>query len=81
MDVLFLCKRILIDNNYIDGGILVTQEGTIRTILRTQSEVNSWMYSNEADEVRIYFYIILFLYRQKNSKRRKKCKSMQTCEL
>lgn len=62
MDVLFLCKRILIDNNFIDGGILVTPDGTIRTILRTQSEVNSWMYSNESDEVRFCFYICIISY-------------------
>lgn len=52
MDDLFLSKRIWCDNEFVAGGILVTPEGKIRTIFRSQQEVNSWMYSNEANEVR-----------------------------
>lgn len=51
MDILFLSKRMFIDNAFVNGGILVTPEGKIRSVLRSQQEVNSWMYANEADEV------------------------------
>lgn len=57
MDDLFLSKRIFIDGKFIDGGILVTSEGKIRTIFRSQEQVNSWMYSNESNEVNNYIYI------------------------
>lgn len=51
MDILFLSKRMFIENEFVSGGILVTTEGKIRTVMRSQQEVNSWMYANEADEV------------------------------
>lgn len=51
MDELFLCKRIFCDDEFINGGVLVTPEGKIRSILRSQEEINSWMYSNESNEV------------------------------
>lgn len=51
MDTLFLSKRIFINNEFINGGVLVTPEGKIRSVMRSQQEVNSWMYGNEADEV------------------------------
>lgn len=51
MDKLFLSKRMFIDNEFVNGGILVTPNGKIRSILRTQQEINSWMYANESDEV------------------------------
>lgn len=51
MDKLFLSKRMFIDDEFVNGGILVTPEGTIRSVMRSQQEVNSWMYGNEADEV------------------------------
>ncbi len=51
MDKLFLSKRMFIDNEFVNGGIVVTPNGKIRSILRSQQEVNSWMYANEADEV------------------------------
>lgn len=51
MDKLFLSKRMFIDNEFLNGGILVTPSGKIRSILRSQQEINSWMYANEADEV------------------------------
>lgn len=52
MDNLFLSKKIFVDSEFIDGGVLVSPEGKIRSILRSQEEVNSWMYSNESNEVR-----------------------------
>lgn len=51
MDTLFLSKRMFIDNEYVNGGVLVTPDGTIRCVMRSQQEVNSWMYANEAEEV------------------------------
>lgn len=51
MDKLLLSKRMFIDNEFVNGGILVTPDGTIRSVMRSQQEVNSWMYANEADEV------------------------------
>lgn len=51
MDKLFLSKRMFIDNEFVDGGILVAANGKIRSVLRSQQEINSWMYANESDEV------------------------------
>lgn len=52
MDNLYLSKRIFVDNReFVDGGVLVTPNGKIRAIFRSQTEINSWMYANEANEV------------------------------
>lgn len=54
MDNLFLSKRIFVDNSdFIDGGVLVTPQGKIRTIFRSQTEVNSWMYANVSNQVKL----------------------------
>ncbi|XP_037028604.1 allantoinase [Bradysia coprophila] len=50
MDKLFLSKRMFIDSEFVSGGILVAPNGKIRSILRSQQEINSWMYANESDE-------------------------------
>jgi dihydroorotase-like cyclic amidohydrolase len=49
MDTLFTSSRILISNdsekNIISGGILVSNEdGTIKKIITSQAEINSWMF-------------------------------------
>ena len=53
MDVLFLSERIFIDDDFVPGGIVVTPEGTIRTIIRGQAELNSWMYAFETQTVSV----------------------------
>lgn len=60
MDILFLSKRMFIDNEFVNGGILVTPKGKIRSVMRSQQEVNSWMYANEADEVCQFNKLIIF---------------------
>lgn len=50
--LLFLSKRIFLDGAFINGGILVTQQGKIQQILASQEEVNSWLYFNKAQDVR-----------------------------
>ena len=62
MDDLFLSKRIFIDGEFIDGGILVTPQGKIRQILQTQEEVNTWIYSNETNEVSFFLFLTYFFY-------------------
>lgn len=52
MDTLFTSSRILINNdgeqkNIVSGGILVSNEdGTIKKIITSQSEINSWFFVN-----------------------------------
>lgn len=58
MDNLFLSKRIFVENReFIDGGVLVTPKGKIRAIFRSQTEVNSWMYANEAHQVNLLYIL------------------------
>lgn len=61
LDTLFLSKRIFVDDHFIEGGILVTSEGKIRKLLRSQEEVNSIMYACESEAVSFVF-IVIFVY-------------------
>lgn len=50
---LFLCKRIYLENNnYVDGGILVSNvTGKILKIFTNQLDLNLWINLNERCEV------------------------------
>jgi hypothetical protein len=57
MDSLYLSERILVNNDLnsklISGGILVNQEeGTIRRILTSQEEINTWLFQDHGVEVK-----------------------------
>lgn len=58
-DSLYLSERILVNNDlnskFVSGGILVNQEeGTIRRILTSQEDINSWLFTEHAGEVKIH---------------------------
>lgn len=65
MDDLFLSQRIFTGDAadggaFIDGGILVDRHsGCVRQLLRSQTEVNSWMYANEAHRTYDYGRLVL----------------------
>ncbi|KAI9590066.1 allantoinase isoform X2 [Glossina fuscipes] len=53
MDLLFLSKRIYLgtEENFINGGIIVSEDGIIRKVMRTPQEVNSYLYNTESQAV------------------------------
>lgn len=61
MDLLFLSKRIFLDGEFVNGGILVSQSGKIREIFTTQEQVNTWLYSNQAEDVSDIIYFLIFI--------------------
>lgn len=61
MDVLFVCKRIYLDGEFVNGGIVSSAEdGTIIDILRGQEQLNTFMYANESAEVSIVNCVVMF---------------------
>lgn len=53
MDLLYLSKRIYLgtEENFINGGIIVSEDGIIRKVMRTPQEVNSYLYNTESQAV------------------------------
>ncbi|XP_075159253.1 allantoinase [Haematobia irritans] len=53
MDLLFLSKRIYLgtEEGFMHGGIIVNSEGTIKKVLRSVQEVNSYLYNIESEAV------------------------------
>uniref|UniRef100_A0A6B2E7S2 allantoinase n=1 Tax=Phlebotomus kandelakii TaxID=1109342 RepID=A0A6B2E7S2_9DIPT len=59
MDTLFVSKRIFVDGELIEGGILVSDQGKITDILTRAGEVNSWIYQNGSGEIVDYGDLII----------------------
>ncbi|GAB0096063.1 Allantoinase [Sergentomyia squamirostris] len=59
MDSLYVSTRILVDGELIDGGILVSDQGKIRDIFTTTSQINSWIYQNGSTEIVDYGDLII----------------------
>uniref|UniRef100_A0A1L8DXS6 allantoinase n=1 Tax=Nyssomyia neivai TaxID=330878 RepID=A0A1L8DXS6_9DIPT len=51
MDTLFVSKRIFVDGELIEGGILVSDQGKITDIFTKAVQVNSWIYQNQSGEI------------------------------
>lgn len=52
MSILYLSNRILLNDGFVRGGVLV-EDGTIIKVYKTQDEVNSFISTTESIEVRI----------------------------
>jgi hypothetical protein len=66
LDSLYLSKRILVDsdecNDFVSGGVLVSNvDGTIKRIMTSQEEINSWMFRSTGSEV-IFFSFRFLVY-------------------
>jgi len=64
LDSLYLSKRILVDSDdckdFVSGGVLVSNiDGTIKRILTSQEEINSWMFRSTGSEVKIFSLLFL----------------------
>uniref|UniRef100_A0A1A9W346 allantoinase n=1 Tax=Glossina brevipalpis TaxID=37001 RepID=A0A1A9W346_9MUSC len=53
MDLLFMSKRIYLGTKegFINGGIIVSEDGIIKKVMHTPQEVNSYLYNTESQAV------------------------------
>lgn len=51
MDRIYSSGYILIDDEFVDGAIVVSPEGKIKKVLRTPGETEDWIYENKIEEV------------------------------
>lgn len=56
MDLLFLSKRIYLgtEDGFVNGGIIVNNEGIIQKVLKSAGEVNTHLYNIESEAVSVF---------------------------
>lgn len=72
LDSLYLSKRILVDSDdckdFVSGGVLVSNtDGTIKRILTSQDEINSWMFRSTGSEVNFFSLLDFFNFESKKN--------------
>lgn len=51
MNNVFLSKRIFTADGFINGAIIVSPDGKIKSILCTKNEIDLWFNENQANKV------------------------------
>lgn len=54
MDKLFISERIFVNDEFIDGAIVVSKDGKISKILRDPNEILFWQLAHNTEAVIIY---------------------------